>query len=74
MHHSCYCVLFESENDLQPLRTRDWDRALVEYTAAMLVDTESGTKTPLAKRLREIKCPGNNLFFHDIGPTDKCYY
>jgi hypothetical protein len=44
---------------MQPLRTKGWDKALVEYTAAMLTDTASESKPPLAKRLRDIKCPGN---------------
>ncbi|KAL6123449.1 hypothetical protein ACLB2K_075971 [Fragaria x ananassa] len=42
---------------MQPLRTKGWDKALVEYTAAMLTDTSSESKPPLAKRLRDIKCP-----------------
>lgn len=41
----------------KPLRTKGWDRALVEYTAAMLTDTETGSKPPLEKRLHEISCP-----------------
>ncbi|KAM5556922.1 bifunctional epoxide hydrolase 2 [Rosa sericea] len=41
----------------KPLRTKGWDKALVEYTAAMLTDTSSESKPPLAKRLRDIKCP-----------------
>ncbi|ESW08388.1 hypothetical protein PHAVU_009G041500 [Phaseolus vulgaris] len=41
----------------RPLRTKDWDRALVEYTAAMLLDEDYKTKTPLSKRLHEISCP-----------------
>ncbi|QCE15406.1 uncharacterized protein LOC114163073 isoform X2 [Vigna unguiculata] len=41
----------------RPLRSKDWDRALVEYTAAMLLDEEYKTKTPLSKRLHEISCP-----------------
>ncbi|KAK9913897.1 hypothetical protein M0R45_037701 [Rubus argutus] len=41
----------------KPLRTKGWDKALVEYTAAMLTDTASESKPPLAKRLRDIKCP-----------------
>lgn len=31
----------------------------MEYTAAMLLDEEYKTKTPLSKRLHEISCPGN---------------
>ncbi|XP_075671943.1 uncharacterized protein LOC142641400 [Castanea sativa] len=41
----------------KPLRTKGWDRALVEYTAAMLTDTETESKPPLEKRLHEISCP-----------------
>jgi len=44
---------------MQPLRIKNWDRALVEYTAAMLLDEESKTKPSLSKRLHEISCPGN---------------
>lgn len=44
---------------MQPLRTKGWDRALVEYTAAMLTDSTSESKLPLVKRLDEISCPGN---------------
>ncbi|KAJ7965179.1 putative Alpha/beta hydrolase [Quillaja saponaria] len=41
----------------KPLRTKDWDRALVEYMAAMLLDTESKSNPPLSQRLHEISCP-----------------
>lgn len=41
----------------KPLRTKGWDRALVEYTAAMLTDSTSESKLPLVKRLNEISCP-----------------
>ncbi|XVE90935.1 hypothetical protein DITRI_Ditri20bG0115400 [Diplodiscus trichospermus] len=41
----------------KPLRTKDWDRALVEFTAAMLINGESERKPPLSKRLHEISCP-----------------
>lgn len=41
----------------KPLRTKGWDRALVEYTAAMLTDTGFESKPPLTKRLHEITCP-----------------
>jgi hypothetical protein len=44
---------------MQPLRVKDWDRALVEFTAAMLLDEESNTKPELSKRLNEISCPGD---------------
>lgn len=50
-----------SEHILQgytkPLRSKGWDRALVEFTAATLVDTEVESRPPLAKRLGEISCP-----------------
>lgn len=45
---------------MQPLRTKSWDRALVEFTEAMLTDTASESKGPLSRRLHEISCPGNN--------------
>ncbi|XP_074280543.1 uncharacterized protein LOC141605602 [Silene latifolia] len=41
----------------KPLRTKNWDRALVEFTVAMLTDTQTKLKPPLQKRLQEIKCP-----------------
>ncbi|XP_059666876.1 uncharacterized protein LOC132312508 [Cornus florida] len=41
----------------KPLRTKDWDSALVEYTAALLTDSASESKPPLVKRLSEISCP-----------------
>lgn len=43
---------------MQPLRTKGWDKALVEFTAAMLTDTEAESKPSLSKRLTEISCPG----------------
>ncbi|XWS56905.1 hypothetical protein CRYUN_Cryun09bG0125700 [Craigia yunnanensis] len=48
----------------KPLRTKGWDRALVEFTAAMLINGESEMKPPLAKRLHEISCPGNNFLLY----------
>ncbi|PIA46170.1 hypothetical protein AQUCO_01600438v1 [Aquilegia coerulea] len=39
----------------KPLRTKGWDLALLEYTAAML--TESPSEPPLSKRLGQISCP-----------------
>ncbi|XP_058786648.1 uncharacterized protein LOC131661209 [Vicia villosa] len=41
----------------KPLRVKDWDRALVEFTAAALLDEEPNTKPALSKRLSEISCP-----------------
>ncbi|KAK9283228.1 hypothetical protein L1049_011464 [Liquidambar formosana] len=41
----------------KPLRTKNWDKALVEYIAAMLAESESESKPPLGKRLHEITCP-----------------
>lgn len=61
---------------MQPLRTKDWDRALVEYTAAMLLHEESKTKPSLTQRLHEISCPGedtNPIYiptsFPNLGPV-----
>ncbi|KAL4190079.1 hypothetical protein AMTRI_Chr08g168640 [Amborella trichopoda] len=42
---------------IKPLRTRSWDRALLEYMISMLMDSTSGSKPPLQKRLAEITCP-----------------
>lgn len=41
----------------KPLRAKGWDKALLEYTIAMLTDSASKSVPPLAKRLAEIKCP-----------------
>ncbi|KAI4306985.1 hypothetical protein L6164_030219 [Bauhinia variegata] len=41
----------------KPLRTKDWDRGLVEFTAAILLDEESKSKPPLGERLHKISCP-----------------
>ncbi|XP_077222433.1 alpha/beta-Hydrolases superfamily protein [Tasmannia lanceolata] len=42
----------------KPLRVKDWDKALLEYTVAMLTDSSSESKKPpLARRLHEISCP-----------------
>ena len=48
---------------MQPLRAKGWDRALAEYTAALLIDPASESKIPLVKRLDEISCPGNYELF-----------
>ncbi|KZV35459.1 hypothetical protein F511_32504 [Dorcoceras hygrometricum] len=39
------------------LRIKGWDKALVEYTVAMLTDTPSNKKSPPAERLKDISCP-----------------
>ncbi|XP_042440402.1 2-hydroxy-6-oxononadienedioate/2-hydroxy-6-oxononatrienedioate hydrolase-like [Zingiber officinale] len=39
----------------KPLRVKGWERALLEYTLALL--TESSTKPPLSERLAQISCP-----------------
>ncbi|KDP21616.1 hypothetical protein JCGZ_03287 [Jatropha curcas] len=44
----------------KPLRTKGWDKALAEFTAATLTSSESESKPPLSKRLHEISCPGDN--------------
>ncbi|XP_021762321.1 abhydrolase domain-containing protein cgi-58-like isoform X2 [Chenopodium quinoa] len=41
----------------KPLRTKDWDRALVEFTVAMLTDSQAKLKPPLEERLQNIACP-----------------
>lgn len=41
----------------KPLRTKDWDRALMEFTVAMLTDPLAKLKPPLEKRLQNIACP-----------------
>lgn len=39
----------------QPLRVKGWDKALVEFTVAMLAESNTKSKD---KRLSEISCPG----------------
>ncbi|KAM7253734.1 hypothetical protein ACFE04_031416 [Oxalis oulophora] len=41
----------------KPLRAKGWDRALVEFTAATLINTETERKQPLGTRLNQIQCP-----------------
>ncbi|KAL2526869.1 alpha/beta-Hydrolases superfamily protein [Abeliophyllum distichum] len=41
----------------KPLKVKGWDKALVEYTVAMLTDSVSKLKPPLAERLSKISCP-----------------
>ncbi|XP_012858490.1 PREDICTED: uncharacterized protein LOC105977689 [Erythranthe guttata] len=41
----------------KPLKLKGWDKALVEYTVALLTDSASESKPPLAKRLGQISCP-----------------
>lgn len=41
----------------KPLKVKGWDKALVEYTVAMLTDSASKLKPPLAERLSKISCP-----------------
>lgn len=41
----------------KPLRAKNWDKALVEFTAAMITDSVSESKPATAKRLNEISCP-----------------
>ncbi|KAL5711562.1 hypothetical protein ACHQM5_021999 [Ranunculus cassubicifolius] len=40
----------------KPLRTKDWERALLEFTVSTLTDSSS-SGPPLSKRLPEISCP-----------------
>ncbi|MED6220273.1 hypothetical protein PIB30_043306 [Stylosanthes scabra] len=45
----------------KPLMTKDCDRALLEYIAALLqADEEPKTKPSLRQRLHQISCPGKN--------------
>ncbi|RZC53718.1 hypothetical protein C5167_012585 [Papaver somniferum] len=41
-----------------PLKTKGWDKALLEFVVAMLTDSESESKPPLSQRLKDISCPG----------------
>ncbi|CAA7398264.1 unnamed protein product [Spirodela intermedia] len=41
----------------KPLRAKDWDVSLLEYTLATLTNSGSKTEPPLAARLAEISCP-----------------
>lgn len=43
---------------LKPLRAKGWEKALLEFTAAILADSASESK-PASARLSEISCPGN---------------
>ncbi|CAM0950446.1 unnamed protein product [Alopecurus aequalis] len=40
----------------KPLRSRGWEKALLEYTISMITDTPK-SKVPVSKRLSEISCP-----------------
>lgn len=41
----------------KPLRTKNWDRALVEFVRAMLTASGPEINLPVEKRLHEISCP-----------------
>eukprot|EP01018_Ginkgo_biloba_P015322 Gb_07665 [translate_table: standard] len=41
----------------KPLKCRGWERALLEFTLAMITDSASEGKPPLQKRLKDISCP-----------------
>ncbi|XP_078445305.1 alpha/beta-Hydrolases superfamily protein [Wolffia australiana] len=41
----------------KPLRAKDWDVSLLEYTLAMITNLAPKEKPPLSTRLAEIKCP-----------------
>ncbi|KAI3973446.1 hypothetical protein MKW92_039401 [Papaver armeniacum] len=41
----------------KPLKTKGWDKALLEFVVAMLTDSESESKPPLSQRLKDISCP-----------------
>lgn len=41
---------------LQPLKCRDWERALLEYCLALMDNTEDQVSGK--KKLEDVKCPG----------------
>lgn len=41
----------------KPLKCKGWERALLEFTLAMITDSASEGKPPLKKRLKDISCP-----------------
>lgn len=45
------------EGYTRPLRTKGWDRALVEFTAEMLASSVPESNPPWPERLKEISCP-----------------
>uniref|UniRef100_A0A7N0UEU3 AB hydrolase-1 domain-containing protein n=2 Tax=Kalanchoe fedtschenkoi TaxID=63787 RepID=A0A7N0UEU3_KALFE len=45
------------EGYTKPLKTKNWDRALLEFTASLLTDPGSEMELPLGKRLCQISCP-----------------
>nr|XP_043618242.1 2-hydroxy-6-oxononadienedioate/2-hydroxy-6-oxononatrienedioate hydrolase [Erigeron canadensis] len=45
------------ESYTRPLRTKGWDRALVEFTAEMLAGSVPELNPPLPEKLKEISCP-----------------
>lgn len=49
---------------LQPLRTKGWDKALLEFTVEMLVGSVPESNPPLPERLAEITCPGSYARCH----------
>lgn len=48
---------------LQPLRSRGWEMALLEYTISMIMDSISSSKVPVSERLSEISCPGFHIHY-----------
>lgn len=50
---------YNSSVVLQPLKCKGWERALLDFTLAMITDSASEGKPPLKKRLKDISCPGN---------------
>lgn len=45
------------EGYTKPLKTKNWDKALLEFTASILTDPGSQMEPPLGKRLHQISCP-----------------
>ncbi|KAL4556977.1 hypothetical protein LXL04_035147 [Taraxacum kok-saghyz] len=64
----------------RPLRTKGWDRALVEFTAEMLTTSGPESNQSLTERLKEISCPGLNtclilfMFCFLVFPLQHCTF
>jgi hypothetical protein len=46
---------------LQPLRSKDWEQALLEFLLALLISPSVGMQqqAPVTQRLKEVTCPGS---------------
>uniref|UniRef100_A0A7N0THG9 AB hydrolase-1 domain-containing protein n=1 Tax=Kalanchoe fedtschenkoi TaxID=63787 RepID=A0A7N0THG9_KALFE len=45
------------EGYTKPLKAKNWDKALLEFTVSLLTDPGSKMEPPLRKRLHQISCP-----------------